>query len=465
MRYREKFSLEEFLQEREDRVERQLEILKKYGNSLLVVRSNYPGMDKNQYPANEIVEIIAQEIEKILYKKILYRDKRETLEGKIFTVSVDMELVELKKKMIYLEENHILGRFVDIDVYGEMGRSISRRDIGYNPRKCYLCETAAVICTRDMTHDHREIKRYILKGYEGYLEFEKRQLEIGEKLGDIALKSCIMEVSCHPSFGLVSPVSRGSHEDMDYFTFLESSLAIKDGLKKMATLGYSSMEREDIFSLSRNIGIMAEKKMFSATEGVNTHKGMIFLLGVVLQVVGKAFYLLRSEREKISEERFYNLIQEGIIEVSKNILADFENIPDKNRRGEKLTNGELLYLKHGFLGIRGQVKEGLSVVFQKGIPTLKDSIERGEGLNLALVKTLLKLMSLVEDSTIVNRKGIETLRKVQKDAHELSENFNLERAWNLEKEYIEKRISPGGSADLLAVTLVIYESYKLFKEL
>ncbi|MGL5542779.1 MAG: triphosphoribosyl-dephospho-CoA synthase, partial [Fusobacteriaceae bacterium] len=418
---------------------------------------------KSQYPSLEIVEAVSQEVEKILHEKILHQDMQETLEGKIYTLVVDMELYEVKRKRVYLEENHPLGRFLDIDVYGKEGHSISRRDIGYPPRKCYLCNETAVICTREMAHSQEDIKRHILKGYEKYLELQKERERIGDKLGDLVLKACIMEVSCHPSFGLVSPLSRGSHRDMDYFTFLESSLAIKGGLKKMALLGYSSMENEDIFRMSRKIGIEAERAMFRATEGVNTHKGMIFLLGVVIQVIGKIFYNFRNEKEKISEDEFYALIQDGIREISKDILKDFEKIPEKENRGEKLTNGELLYLKHGFLGIRGEVREGLTVVFGEGIPVLKNSLERGDEKNLALVKTLLKLMSRVEDSTIVNRKGIEVLKIVQRESEELFDNFTLEKAYQLEKTYIDRGISPGGSADLLAVTILLHEGYKVFK--
>ncbi|MGL5543071.1 MAG: citrate lyase holo-[acyl-carrier protein] synthase, partial [Fusobacteriaceae bacterium] len=96
MRYIENFSLEDFLQEREDRVERQRELMEKFGATLLVVRSNYPGKNKSQYPSLEIVEAVSQEVEKILHEKILHQDMQETLEGKIYTLVVDMELYEVK---------------------------------------------------------------------------------------------------------------------------------------------------------------------------------------------------------------------------------------------------------------------------------------------------------------------------------------------------------------------------------
>ncbi|MGL5963287.1 MAG: citrate lyase holo-[acyl-carrier protein] synthase [Fusobacteriaceae bacterium] len=462
MSYNKNFSLEDFLQERENRVERQMQLLERFNSPLLVVRCNFPGKDKKQYPSMEIVSEITKVIDQILQKKIIYKDMHETLEGKISTFVIDIELFELKRKMIYLEENHLLGRFVDIDVYGESGHSISRRDLGYTPRKCYLCDELSVICTREMAHSHEEIKRHILKSYEKYLDFKMERDKIGEKFGDLVLKACLMEVSCYPSFGLVSPISRGSHQDMDYFTFLDSSFAIKDGLKEMGKLGYSSMEPIDIFAISRKIGIRSEREMFLATKGVNTHKGMIFLLGVVIQVMGKVFYECRALQDKISELDFYSLIGEGVRNISKDILDDFENIPQKVRDGKKLTNGEKLYLKHGFLGIRGEVKEGLTVVFEEALPVLKNSLLKGEEVNISLVKTLLKLMSRVEDSTIVNRKGIDVLKAVQKEADELFNKFTLEEACLMEGRYIADRISPGGSADLLALTILLHEGYKVY---
>lgn len=482
------FTIEKFLEARELRVEKQSELMKKYSLPLMVVRANYPGPMKNEYPAHEIVEAVARDIKNILRGKIVFEEHETTLEGRLYTAVSSLELTELKKKMIYLEEKHPLGRFVDIDVYGDEGHSISRTDLGYGRRRCYICDMEAVVCTRAQTHTLEELKRHILKGYERYLLLQHERESAAQELGEAALKSCILELSCHPSFGLVSPITQGSHRDMDYFTFLESSFAIKKGLTEMAFHGYSYMDIHDVFRISRRIGIESEREMFRATGGINTHKGMIFLLGICVQSTAKIFYEKikgkkqreshvlkdkifhekkdgeRNFQKEFSKAEFYGDIQKNIMEICKDLTADFDLIPQKVQRGEKLTNGEKLYLDHGFLGIRGEVRDGLKVVFEESLPYFETLLEEGEELNTAMVMTLLRLMSRVEDSTVVNRKGVQVLRQVQEEAEGLLKNFSLENARKLERKYIEENISPGGSADLLAVTLYLHNSYEILRK-
>lgn len=87
------------------------------------------------------------------------------------------------------------------------------------------------------------------------------------------------------------------------------------------------------------------------------------------------------------------------------MLKDFDEIPKKIKLKHKLTNGEKLYLNYGFLGIRGEVKDGMAIVFNGSLPYLEEHLLSGGELNSSLVKTLLYLMTKVEDTTIVNRMG------------------------------------------------------------
>lgn len=437
------FNLENFLLDRELRVEKQLKLLEEYKKPLLIIRANYPGRNKSQYPSKEIVQIITEESKKILDEKIIFNEMQISLEGLISFFICDLSLLELKKIAIEIEEKHNLGRFVDIDVYDIDGSSISRTSLNYKKRKCYICDEDAVICTRSMKHKEEELKNHIYKSYETYLLEETKRVNISEKLGDLALKACIYEVSCNPSFGLVSPLTKGAHNDMDYFNFLDSSFAIKKWLSKMAYVGYSNLDLKNIFKQIRKLGIEAEKDMFIATKGINTHKGMIFLLGITIASVAKNLY----------EEKDFENIELLIKDMCKDILCDFDSLTHKT----KLTNGEKLYLEHGFLGVRGVAKLGLNLVFKNSLPILEEELEKGKELNSAMVKTLLYLMSIVEDSTIVSRKGINYLYKVQREARELLDSgHSLEKCLVLEEKYSKDRVSPGGSADLLAITLFLY---------
>lgn len=459
---KEGFSLEKFLDAREERVEKQKKILETHKGTLIVVRANYPGEAKNEYPSTEIVKIISSEVDKYFGKDIIYKDETLTLEGTIDFFIVKLDVDEVKKICVLIEEKHPLGRFVDIDVYDNLGNSFSRTKYGYPQRKCYLCEELAVVCTRAMKHNLKDIKNHILKSYEKYLKNESLRIKISEKLGELALKACILELSCHPSFGLVSPLTSGAHKDMNYFTFLNSSFAIKRGLTEMSYLGFSYLDINEIFKRSRDIGIQAEKEMFLATKNINTHKGIIFIFGVTLVSVAKVLYekYIGSNQDISSidiDNKELEKVSENIRKCCVNILADFDRIPEKIRLGEKLTNGEKLYLDYGFLGIRGEVKDGMSFIFQEILPFLEKEMSVGHELNFSLVKTLLFLMTKINDSTIVNRVGVEVLESVKNDAKLLlSKGVPLDEAFELEERYSKSRISPGGSADLLAITIFLY---------
>jgi holo-ACP synthase/triphosphoribosyl-dephospho-CoA synthase len=173
---------------------------------------------------------------------------------------------------------------------------------------------------------------------------------------------------------------------------------------------------------------------------------MIFLMGICISATMKAIY----------ENKSFHDIKEIIKVMAEDILDDFKNLEVK----EKLTHGEKLYLEYGFTGIRGQVKDGLSVVFDNIIKEYEYTTLYGNNL---YTQILIHLMSVVEDSTVVYRQDIQTLRKVQSDAKDLLKIGGVntiegrDRIKKLEIEYIQKNISPGGCADLLAISILLLE--------
>lgn len=442
--------IQEFLINREKRVFHQEELMKNNKNKTLVtIRINYPGIEKSNYITDDIVNIIYNDIMTYHKGDIVYNDKYKNKEGLVCHLLFNTDVVSIKKLMIDIEEKHILGRCVDIDVYSYKDNKvvgISRLDLNKSPRKCFICELDAKICSRAQTHTIDEIKKYFEYIYIKYKEEEKKIDDISYDISQIALKAMISEVSTFPSFGLVSPISNGSHKDMNYHTFLNSSMAIAPYLKEMAKVSYTYNNPKCIFNVIRNIGVICEEKMFEATNNVNTHKGMIFLMGTCISATMKSIY---------DNKGFYN-IKDTIKDMTQDILDDFKNLHLK----DKLTHGEKLYLEHGFTGIRGQIKDGLSVVFDNIISKYENSnlIE-----NELYIQILISLMSLVEDSTIVYRHDIDTLRRVQYDAKELLKIGGVnticgkKQIEKMEKEYIKENISPGGCADLLAISIFLLE--------
>ncbi|WP_319204921.1 triphosphoribosyl-dephospho-CoA synthase CitG [uncultured Ilyobacter sp.] len=268
------------------------------------------------------------------------------------------------------------------------------------------------------------------------------------RLGEFALESMLMEVACFPSFGLVSPVSKGAHEDMDYFTFIKSTASLQKYMLKIANRAFSPDGLEIIFKDCRQLGIEAEKEMFKKTKGINTHKGMIFVLGIVLIATAKTLY----------ENKEFLSIQENIRFMTKGLVGSELKTLEKKTN---LTHGERVFLEYGITGIRGEVESGIPVIFEYALPAYDDIEFSNAGDNERLLHTLITIMAHCEDTTILHRHDIHTLKEVQDICKKLLKKGSLLNKEllveidELDKKFSKKRISPGGCADLLAVTVFL----------
>lgn len=434
------FDLNRFLLDREMRANRQKELILLHNKPLIVVRANYPGENKNSFVPNKITEIMFEEIKTLF--NISYFEKIESLEGISFLAIVENEIGKnIKKTTIEIEETHILGRCVDIDVFDCNGYPFSRKDFNLEKRKCLICNNMAFICSRSMAHSHDEIIKKIEENLKIFLETEKKKQELSNKYSNFALKAMILEVSSSPSFGLVSPKTQGGHDDMDFFTFIDSSFSISPFLKEFFNAGFSSLNLDLIFKKIREIGKKAEKEMFLATNNINTHKGMIFLMGIFLASLGKIKY----------DKKDLNSLSFTISTMCRDILKDFENLENK----KNLSHGEKLFLNHGIIGIREIAKNGISIVFNGSLKIFEENIHLG--INTAMIKTLIFLMKHLDDTTILYRHNFNILLEVKKLASMLSEKeINLTELEKIESDFSKRKISPGGAADLLAITILLY---------
>lgn len=271
--------------------------------------------------------------------------------------------------------------------------------------------------------------------------------EISLDIGAIASKAILYEVSCFPSPGLVSPVSMGSHKDMDYYTFIDSTFAINKYLTLFANAGMTDNTLDKIFLNIKKIGIKAEKAMLLSTNNVNTHKGMIFLIGICVAAASNVIY----------KGKDFIHIQETIKNICKDITKnDFKDLDKK----KDLTHGEKLYLNYGIKGVRGEAEDGIPLVFDYALNLYEENLDLKE--NERLVHTLIGIMQFCDDSTVIHRKGIEGLNYVKDISREIMKlggmNTDLGRKIisELNDKFIKMNISPGGSADLLGVTVFLY---------
>ena len=271
-----------------------------------------------------------------------------------------------------------------------------------------------------------------------------------DKLTEFAMQSILYEVTCFPSLGLVSPVSSGSHDDMDFFTFLDSTVVLARYLRKFAEEGSKDYTQREIFCKLRPIGVECEKEMFKKTKGVNTHKGMIFVIGLIQSATA---YVLTNKME-------FENIKSVIVGMTKGVSNAELDIEQKNSSGIKLTHGQKVYKKYGLKGIRGEAENGFPIVFEGAL----SHFERKAHLpmNDRLVDTLVYIMKYADDTTILHRHDMETLKYVKKEAINIMKLGGIESEIgklaieNLTRKFESKRISPGGSADLLAATVLIW---------
>lgn len=124
-----------------------------------------------------------------------------------------------------------------------------------------------------------------------------QKTEISGKLEKTALLSLLLEVSSSPKPGLVDRFNCGAHRDMDFFTFMESSAALSGYFVKCALLGteFQGDHPKELFRRLRPVGIAAERTMFQATGGVNTHKGLVFSLGILCAAAAHLMAVLETE--------------------------------------------------------------------------------------------------------------------------------------------------------------------------
>jgi triphosphoribosyl-dephospho-CoA synthase len=279
----------------------------------------------------------------------------------------------------------------------------------------------------------------------------EKSYKSAERIGDIAYRALLEEVYTSPKPGLVDLFSNGAHKDMDVSTFERSADALKPYFSAMALEGIKHKESpEVIFSSIRGLGLDAEKAMNCATAGVNTHKGLIFNLGILSAAVGACM-------EKDNTVTMDSLMEIEQAMVREALLKEVYGMRDFTSNGEKNLQ------RYGTMGARGEAISGYQSIRMISLPVMIQGLSEGREWNLIKLQTLFALMSQVDDSNIIARHDPIVLNEVQAIAKEFisSGGAYQEEAISIlkcmDKDFIEKNISAGGCADLLAVTIFLTE--------
>lgn len=270
-----------------------------------------------------------------------------------------------------------------------------------------------------------------------------------QKVGQYLTQAILLEVSTHPKPGLVTRLSNGAHKDMSIFTFMMSSAVLSKAFNDLQDIGQAHRGTlAELLCKLRSYGVGAEAELLRVTKGVNTQRGILFAGGIVSAVSGYAMNM--------------GLSRDALLPMIKEMAAGLVARELKNLDHAAMTAGEKLYYKYGITGIRGEVENGFPSVVNYGLPALEDAFDKGATINDALVHALIALLTVVEDSNVIWRTDYDTLLEVQRIAKNIlslgsvfTEKGRMAIA-ETERYFLQRRISPGGSADLLSVTITLY---------
>ena len=444
-----KITLEEMLDARECRAARQTELLARYRVPLISFGLNIAGPVK-VFPL--AVQSYAEGCEQIEIRlksygiPVMHQEEKEADTGYEAYFCADAEAEKIKRILTELEEEHTLGRLFDIDVIRTDGRKVSRTELGFPERSCLLCEKPAFECSRSRNHSVAELFERTCTVMWDF--FSKRY---ADRLSFLAVRALLYEVMATPKPGLVDQNNTGAHKDMDIFSFETSALAILPYFSAFADYGIMNYAKKPEMLLEgiRPIGIEAEIAMRRATGGINTHKGAIFSMGIFCTAMG----WLYGSRMAFSRSGLMNVCRQIASPIAEE-LKEMKNHP-------AVTNGEKIFEAYGIRGIRGEAADGFPTLFHISLPRLQNLIDEGYSLNDAGVITLVSIMAASEDTNLISRSSYEKMKEIRKQMGELiAENFEKkdyrETLLRLDREFIRENLSPGGSADLLALTYFLY---------
>jgi triphosphoribosyl-dephospho-CoA synthase len=254
-------------------------------------------------------------------------------------------------------------------------------------------------------------------------------------LSKVAVNSLIEEVELTPKPGLVDRVNTGAHQDLTIELMRSSAESLAETFEQIACVSYGRNPSQPLREEIAAIGRTGEKKMFEATNGVNTHKGAIWAMGLLVSAasIGKGMYSV-----------------DEIVAIAGEIARFSDrHCPDSS------TNGGNVRKRYGVGGAKAEAQQGFPHITQYALPMLYRSRVSGVTEEKARLNALLSLIAHLDDTCILHRGGPEALTYAKKQASIFLEFGYIEWLNSLNEDFSRRNISPGGSADLLAATLFL----------
>lgn len=261
-------------------------------------------------------------------------------------------------------------------------------------------------------------------------------------IAHLATQALQAELDATPKPGLVDRHDNGAHTDMDYALMCRSIRALHPFFLRLAQMGFADVlpQHADIVAL----GLEAERAMFHATGGVNTHKGALFALG--LAVVAAAHEAFVHGPRPLSADA-----------LRRNLVCLARRFPDTSgTHGAEAKHKVMAQRGHGgkVMGALDNARDGYGTLFARWLP-FYSALHRAAD-DHALLRTLLCIMCSIDDTNVLFRTNADTAKQVKRDAEGVLHDFSVDAMAEMNARFVAQRISPGGSADMLSLTVFIF---------
>jgi triphosphoribosyl-dephospho-CoA synthase len=264
---------------------------------------------------------------------------------------------------------------------------------------------------------------------------------LAARLADLAVGALVDEAMLTPKPGLVDMRGSGAHTDLSWLLMCRSAHALRPALCDMALAGQAIGDQQQLRAHIGALGRDAERTMMLATGGVNTHRGAIWALGLLVTAAAQPGPASCAQ-----------------VAARAGTLARLADPHAPRRTGNK---GELARMRHKVGGACGQAQAAFPQVVHVALPALRQSRARGDGESAARINALLSVIAELDDTCLLARGGQAALDGAQSGARRVLECGGVATAAGmvalhaLEADMRARAVSPGGAADLLAAALLL----------
>lgn len=262
-----------------------------------------------------------------------------------------------------------------------------------------------------------------------------------QRMARYAVRALYAELALEPKPGLVSFRDNGSHTDMNAGTFFKSLFTLRHYFGYMARAGALGHSLEFL----QTLGMGAEQRMLQATGGINTHRGAVFALGLLCAAGGR----VSAQDGDLSAQSLRDTLMSHWGQALRWRA-------DAAARAQPLSNGQRAARHFGLRSAGDEAALGFPTLFEVTLPCLQTSLHAGHALRAARVQAFFATMAVLDDTNTAHRGGWDGMQFVKAsaqtflDAGGVSQPDWVLHARAIHADFVARRLSPGGAADVLA---------------